>query len=158
EEMSAEKLRRCIEGHPVFISALRRFLDRPEKSITYLPGNHDIDLHFEAVRELFLEAVAPTREAKKKIRVITESDCYYLPDGIQVYHGHQFEAMNRFDMRRFTIPGSNGQPVINLPWGSIFVLRVLNPLKGQRPYVDRVYPFKLLILGGLFFDFRFTLK
>lgn len=158
EAMSVDKLRRCLEGHPVFVSALRRFLDRPEKTITYLPGNHDIDLHFPRVRELFIQTVAPTLEQQKKIKVVTDSDSYYLPDGIQIQHGHQFEAMNRFDLKHFTLPRGEDPPVINLPWGSIFVLRVLNPLKAQRPHVDRVYPFKLMVLLGLVLDLRFTLK
>jgi UDP-2,3-diacylglucosamine pyrophosphatase LpxH len=158
EAMSEAKLRRCLEGHPGFLQALRRFLERPQKTVTYLPGNHDIDLFLPGVQELFLSTVAPNAELRKKLRVISDSDCYHLPDGIQIQHGHQLEAMNRFDHRRFTHPGAAGEPVLNLPWGSIFVLRVINPLKLQRPDLDRIFPFKLMVVWGMIFDLRFTLK
>jgi hypothetical protein len=49
-------------------------------------------------------------------------------------------------------------PILNLPWGSLLALRVIIPSKEERHFVDHVYPLKRLILGGLLFDFRFTVK
>ena len=37
-----------IEGHPVFFQALRKFLSRPNKKLTYVIGNHDIPIGQES--------------------------------------------------------------------------------------------------------------
>src|SRR5690606_13700677 len=53
EELAAEKLRQCLEGHPRFVNAIRGFLGRPGRRVTYLPGNHDLDMWFPATHEMF---------------------------------------------------------------------------------------------------------
>jgi UDP-2,3-diacylglucosamine pyrophosphatase LpxH len=50
------------------------------------------------------------------------------------------------------------EPILNLPWGSLFVLQVLNKFKEERPYLDRVKPFWPVMAGGLFVDTGFTVR
>jgi UDP-2,3-diacylglucosamine pyrophosphatase LpxH len=49
-------------------------------------------------------------------------------------------------------------PVLNIPWGSVFILNVLNKLKERRPYVDRIQPFNLYLLGAIFLDTGFAAR
>jgi len=158
EEVAVEKLRQCLDGHPTFCDALRTFLARPGNTIVYLPGNHDIDLMFPAAQELFVQRIAPGEGAAGRVRFITSSDTYYLPEGIQVRHGHQLEAIHRFDYRNLFVEGRTGKKILNLPWGSLWILEVLNPMKQERHHLDHIVPFKRLVLLGLVFDFRFTLR
>ncbi|HEX2676995.1 MAG TPA: metallophosphoesterase, partial [Polyangiales bacterium] len=46
EEVAAEKLRACLDGHPRTIRALKRFVARAGRKLVYLPGNHDLDMCF----------------------------------------------------------------------------------------------------------------
>jgi UDP-2,3-diacylglucosamine pyrophosphatase LpxH len=155
-EIAEQKLRLCLDGHPRFVSALRNFLSSPERRLVYLPGNHDLDMWFQAPQELFKRYVAPG-EAGERVRFITSSDTYFLPEGIQIRHGHQLERIHRVDYRHMTRKRKDGTEVLDLPWGSLWILEVMNPAKLAKHHIDRVQPFGRFLLGGLLFETRFTL-
>ncbi|MCA9600402.1 MAG: metallophosphoesterase [Myxococcales bacterium] len=155
-EIAAEKLRQCLEGHPRFVHALRQFLAKPGRRVTYLPGNHDLDMWFPSTHEMFRRYVAPGPNADK-VRFITASDTYYLPEGIQILHGHQFERIHRVDYTRMTRVRRDGTETLILPWGSLWVIEVLNIAKEERSHVDRIQPLRRFLLGALLFDTRFAL-
>ena len=157
QEVAVEKLRQCLDGHPRFVLALRRFLGRPRRSIVYLPGNHDLDMWFEAPQELFKRYVAPGALAER-VRFVTSSDTYYLPEGIQIRHGHQLERIHRVDYSRMVRKRADGKEILDLPYGSLWILEVLNPAKEERHNVDRIQPLRLFLLGSLFFDPRFGIR
>ena len=151
QEIAAEKLRQCLEGHPRFVQALRDFLVNPKRRLTYLPGNHDLDLWFSGPQDLLRRYIAPGAAAER-VQFITSSDTYYLPEGIQIRHGHQFERIHRVDYARMTQTLRDGRVVLAIPWGSKWILEVLNRAKEERHYVDRVQPFGRFLFGGLIFD------
>ncbi len=157
EEMSARKLMLALEGHPTFCDALVRFLERRTSRLTYIPGNHDIDMLLPQVQEVFLERCAPG-ELADTVSFITRSDTYYLSEGIQIRHGHQLEMLNSFDYRHILVRRPGSPPVIDFPWGSLFTLKVILPGKAERFHLDHVHPFKRYIQWGLFWDFGFTTK
>lgn len=156
-EIATEKLRLCLEGHPRFVRALRSFLEKDRRRLVYLPGNHDLDMWFEEPQELFKRYVAPGERAAR-VRFVTGSDTYYLPEGIQIRHGHQLERIHRVDYQRMTRPRRDGQEVLHLPYGSLWILEVLNAAKEERNVADRIQPLKLYVLGSLFFDPRFGFR
>ncbi|MDH5673449.1 MAG: metallophosphoesterase [Myxococcales bacterium] len=157
EEIAVEKLRLCLEGHPKFVLALRRFLAGAGRRLVYLPGNHDLDMVFAGAQELFRRYVTP-EGGGERVRFITQSDTYYLPEGIQIRHGHQLEHIHRVDYGRLFRTLSDGRKILDLPWGSLWILEVLNPAKERRNNVDRIQPLRLFILGSLFLDPRFGVR
>ncbi len=157
EEMSARKLMMALDGHPLFCDAVVRFLERPGSRLVVIPGNHDVDLLLGQPQEVFLERCAPG-DLAEKVTFVTRSDTYYLPEGIQIRHGHQLEALNSFDYRNVLAHRPGGPPVIDFPWGSLFTLKVILPGKSERFHLDHVRPFKRYIQYGLFYDFFFTIK
>ena len=50
EEIAIAKLQQCLDGHPKFVLALREFMQKPTNRLTYLPGNHDLELHWPGVQ------------------------------------------------------------------------------------------------------------
>ncbi len=54
---SLEKLQKIIAAHPSFFEALRSFIETPGRHVTFMTGNHDIELRFEKVRELIYTAI-----------------------------------------------------------------------------------------------------
>ena len=52
EDIAVEKVRRCILGHPVVFDALAAFLARPNRKVTYVAGNHDMDIVFPRVQRM----------------------------------------------------------------------------------------------------------
>mgnify|MGYP002640396972 CR=1 FL=1 len=138
--IAVQKVGRCLDGHPLVVQALRQFIRRPGKSITYIMGNHDLEIAFLSVQELIRSVIAgPDHTRLIEFRVF--SPFYDLPGGIRVTHGNQFEALNRVDLKRLFMTRGFAEPVLNLPWGSIFLLKVLLPIKNQRPYINLVHPF-----------------
>ncbi len=156
EGLAVDKIRRCLEGHPRVVAALKAFIERSGKRITYIPGNHDPELLMPAVQEVFLRYVAPDA-LRSRVRFITATSVYSLPEGIQIRHGHQFENIHRFDYDNVLVERDGGKPVLALPWGSLWCMEVLYPAKRRRPHIDQVVPFRRFLMGSLLFDFRFTI-
>src|SRR5687767_7812964 len=77
-EIAAEKLKQCLEGHPVFVNSLRDFVQKSGRRITYIPGNHDLDMWFSAPQELLKRYIAPG-PLGEKVTFVTSTDTYYLP-------------------------------------------------------------------------------
>ncbi|MEM6959672.1 MAG: metallophosphoesterase [Myxococcota bacterium] len=157
DEIATEKLRLCLEGHPVFVRALKRFLDNPRHRITYLPGNHDLDMWFEGPQELFRRYIAPG-EAAERVRFVTNGDTYYLPEGIQIRHGHQFERIHRVDYSDMVIEKPDGRTILRFPWGSLWILEVMNPLKEFRSHIDRIQPLGRFMWASVFLDPVFVFR
>lgn len=159
EEFALYKLECIIAGHPKVMAALKAFASLPGKSITYNIGNHDADLFFPKVRERLIREIDPDGEfPSKKIRVNHESSVIDLEGGIQVHHGNQFEAVHVFNYDKPLLTEGLEKPVLNIPWGSFYVLKIVNRFKWERDFVDKVRPVKAMILWGLLFDTWFTLK
>jgi UDP-2,3-diacylglucosamine pyrophosphatase LpxH len=110
---------------------------------------------------LFRRYVA-SGEPEDRLRFITAGDTYSLPEGIQICHGHQLERIHRVDYTRMMRTAEGREPVLAIPYGSLWILEVLNPAKELRSNVDRILPLRLFILGSLFLDpgfaFRFLVR
>ena len=159
EQFALYKLECILSGHPRVMAALKLFAGLPGKTILYNIGNHDADLFFPKVRERLTRAWDPDgRFPSPKVRVNFESPVIDLPGGVQIHHGNQFEAVHMFNYEKPILTEGLGQPVLNIPWGSFYVLKIVNRFKWERDYVDKVRPVKAMFLWGLFFDTWFTLK
>lgn len=160
EQFALYKLECILAGHPRVIAALRKFAGQPGKTVTYNVGNHDAEFFFPKVREYFVRAIDPEEKfPSDKAHVNFEKPSLDVEGGIQIHHGHLYEAAHYFDYENpiFVAEGLP-LPVLNLPWGSFYVLKIVNRFKWEREYVDKVRPVKAMILWGLVFDTWFTLK
>lgn len=157
ERLALMKVEQCLRGHPQVIKALSALLARPQNRITFQPGNHDMEFFFPGVQRMFCRALTG-EDAHPRVRFISDEPFFELEDGIQFHHGHQFEAIHAMDFKKLFISRGVSEPILNLPWGSLFILQVVNKLMLERPYLDKVMPFWPLFAGGIFFDTAFTLK
>jgi UDP-2,3-diacylglucosamine pyrophosphatase LpxH len=157
EDIALNKLDQCMEGHPVVLDALKRFLAGEKRRIAVIPGNHDMEFYFEGVRRLFCAALTGKR-SDPKVRFILDGDRYVLPGGLHIMHGHQYEPIHSYNDDEIMLTKGLEKPILNLPWGSFYVLNVICPLKEQRPYIDHVRPFYPFFMFGLLTDFRFAIK
>lgn len=159
EKMALFKTEAIIAGHPKVMSALRRFASLPGKRIRYLIGNHDADLFFESVRARITREWDPEGQyPSKKVNLIADVDHVDFPGGLQIRHGNQLEAGS---ILNFDIPVLNShldEPVLNIPWSSFYVLKIINRLKWDREFIDKVRPVKVFVLFGLILDPIFTLR
>ena len=158
EEISLYKLEAIIAGHPKVMAALRQFAALPNKKITYLIGNHDADLFFPQIRERIIREWDPQgRFPSDVVNIIADRDRVRFPGGVEIHHGNQFEAVHVLDFQK-PILTQWDKPILNIPWGSFYVLKIINRLKWEREFLDKVRPIKVYVLFGLLLDFRFTVK
>ncbi len=157
ESVAALKTELCLRGHPKVVEALRAFLRRGNRRITYVLGNHDMELVFPEVRRLFTRTLVG-HDRDERVSFVIDRDHYRLEGGVEIHHGQQFEALNALDFRQLVLDKKLSEPILNLPWGSLFVLQVLNKYKEERPYLDRVKPFWPVLAGGLLIDTGFTVR
>src|SRR5579872_585462 len=52
-----KKLEKMIEAHKPFFTALKLFVEQSGRHVTFISGNHDVELGFEEVRERIREAI-----------------------------------------------------------------------------------------------------
>lgn len=159
EDISFYKVEAILKGHPRVMSALRRFASLPGKRITYLIGNHDADLFFPSVRERIIREWDPQGQfPSEKVTIITDCDRVRYEGGIEIHHGNQFEAVHVLNFKKPLLDAYLEKPVLNIPWGSFYVLKIINRLKWEREYIDKIRPIKVYFFFGLILDPWFTIK
>jgi UDP-2,3-diacylglucosamine pyrophosphatase LpxH len=159
EEMSFYKTEAIIRGHPKVMEALRKFASLPNKRITYMIGNHDADLFFPRVRERIIREWDPQgRYPSDKVTIIADRDHVHYEEGVEIHHGNQFEAVHVLNFQYPILKSYIDQPVLNIPWGSFYVLKIVNRFKWEREYIDKIRPIKVFVLFGLILDPWFTLR
>jgi UDP-2,3-diacylglucosamine pyrophosphatase LpxH len=157
ERLALMKLDQCVKGHPRVMAALTGFLKNEKNQLTFQPGNHDMEFFFPGVQRYFCKAITG-EESHPRVHFISETPFFELEDGIQIHHGHQFEAIHTMDFKKLFLTRGHREPILNLPWGSLFILNVINELLEERPYLDKVMPFWPLFVTGILFDTRFSAK
>ncbi len=94
----------------------------------------------------------------EKVKLIADRDRLLYEGGLEVRHGNQFEAGNILNFEKPLLSEHLDRPVLNIPWGSFYVLKIVNRLKWEREFVDKVRPVKLFVLFGLVIDPWFTIR
>jgi UDP-2,3-diacylglucosamine pyrophosphatase LpxH len=159
EQIALFKCEAIIAAHPRVMMALKRFAEKPNKKITYLIGNHDAELFFEKVRERITREWDPEGKYPSfKVKLIADTDRVRYEEGLEIRHGNQFEASNQLDFENPFVELKNGTKVLRIPWGSIYVLKIINRMKWERSNLDKIRPLKVFAFFGMLFDPIFTMK
>ncbi len=149
ERGTCRALRRIFDGHPDFFDALSRFARFPRRRLSYVIGNHDAAMLWPAAQALFEKRVG----AAVQFHPVS-----YRLQGVHIEHGQQHEELARLDMDRPFLTDGLPEPVLNLPWGSLFVSVLLSRIKRERSHVDKVKPFPEFLRHGLLHDTWWTLS
>ncbi len=149
ERSVTRAVQKITAGHPEFFQALRRFGAAPGHSITYIVGNHDVGMLWNGPRKVFAEACGTE---------VKFFDVAYVKDGIYIEHGQQHESFARVDMQRPFVKRGLPEPVLSLPWGSLFVAIMMPSLKQERAHVDKVRPFSTFLSWTALHDFFWGIK
>ena len=138
----------CHKAHKRLFLALSRWVELGGE-IVWVVGNHDHPLASQEISELLCKTVGfPIRFYLRE----------FFDRGLWIEHGHRYEVLNRTDTKNVWIKSEDGEEVLNIPWGSKFVLEVINPLVKDHPYFDRIRPLSAGIKWGLLFHTTLALK
>jgi UDP-2,3-diacylglucosamine pyrophosphatase LpxH len=145
EGHTVKAVQSIIDGHPHFFQALKKFLAKPNKKITYIIGNHDFAMVWPAAQQLLKDEIGQELDFQETLFI----------NGVYIEHGHRFERINSVPKSKYFIDGPNNEKILNLPWGSLFCMYLMPLLKKERPYIDKVRPLSTYIKWCFLHDFRF---
>lgn len=157
EKAALEKLKMVLEAHPQVIISFTKFLSIKKKKIVYIIGNHDAEMLFKGLQKYFLNCFPEYCRENFVIRV-DNSIAYNPVEGIAIMHGHEYEFANLFSINESVIEDNQGHEYFVPPWGSYYVVRVINKFKGERRYVNAVKPVRHFIIHGIIYEPLFTLR
>ncbi len=136
-----QKLEKIIAAHQDFFSTLRTFVEAKGRIITFLAGNHDIDLCFAEVRERICAAITD-QATDERVRFCLARFYRPLPD-IYIEHGNHYDFWNH---RTMGLWDEQGQPVtlaprtITLSPGSRYFQLATCAVSIAYPYFDHFEP------------------
>jgi UDP-2,3-diacylglucosamine pyrophosphatase LpxH len=93
-EVALEKLARALERHPLVFAALGRFVEAGH-SLTFVVGNHDVELLWpvvqRALREAIVDHLPPSGRDRHLERIHVEPIFHWIPGVMFVEHGHRYD-------------------------------------------------------------------
>lgn len=157
ESASLAKLDLILKAHKEVFISLNDFVSKKNKKLTYILGNHDIELVLEKVRKNFLDIFDDIN--LERVDIIFDNSTEYRPiEKVVIKHGHEYEIAHSYSHEKIVRKDKNGEDYILPPWGSYYVTRVINRFKPERHYINAVRPIKRFIINGLIYDTVFTLR
>ena len=149
ELVAIRRMKKIMDGHKAVMNALKFFQSRNKKSVTFIMGNHDPGVLFPSIQDLI------RRYTGERTRFFLVA---YEVDGVYIEHGNQYEVANCFDREKYFLTEGLPQPVLNQPWGTLFLVHVVNTIKRGKPHFDKVLPFVTYLKWLLLYDFRFGMR
>jgi UDP-2,3-diacylglucosamine pyrophosphatase LpxH len=156
-EASRKRMALIVHGHPLVFDALAAFLqaDGPRRTMTFIKGNHDVQLHWPDVHQVLREALNAFGE---RANCLSFEARYISREGIYVEHGNQYaEQMNRLDNFENPIDPKNPDRLTMTPGGRISI-HVLSRLERAHPWMDSVKPMTAMIWYLFRFDFLLSVR
>ncbi len=139
-----QKIDRILVAHRPFLTALHRFIASPGRRITFLTGNHDLDLCFAEVRQRITAAITENASSEAESRIYFCPARFYRPaPTVYIEHG------NNYDFWNHAIQGiwdEHGQPlhrapeVLKLSAGSRYFQSAAHAISTQHAYFDHFDP------------------
>jgi UDP-2,3-diacylglucosamine pyrophosphatase LpxH len=131
-----EKLLNIMSAHRPFFGALRAFLRQPGRHITFMTGNHDVELCFAEVRAGIMEALGLAHEDGRVSFCPTRS-YRPLPD-VYIEHGNAYDFWNHDRSGFWDASGrvSTAHPrTISLPMDTLYLQYAGHPVLARYMYL-----------------------
>lgn len=156
EEASLQKLEMILDAHKEVINSINLFISKKNKKVTYIIGNHDGEMVFDSLKELFFSRF--DLENRANIIIKNEVQLYSPIDSVYIEHGHNYEVAHSFDQMNSVEVATNGKRYFIPSWGAYYVTHIINRYKQERDHVNAVRPIKNFLIHGLIFDTFFILR
>ena len=138
--IAVQKIDRIISAHRPFITALHQFITYSGRRVTFITGNHDLELCFAEVRQRITAAITENDQASEDERVYFCPTRYYCPlPSIYIEHGNNYDFWNHAILG---IWNEQGQPLdrhpetLTLSAGSRYFQSASHAISTQHAYFD----------------------
>jgi UDP-2,3-diacylglucosamine pyrophosphatase LpxH len=150
ELKSTFKIKVIMEDHPVWVSAIRRFLEAGNRVI-FVIGNHDMELHWPGVQAEILKQLALPEAFKKSVIF---SDWFYVSNkDTLIEHGNQYDAYTLCSNPIHPFIKKRSKVFVRLPFGNLANRFLTNGMGLLNPHLD-VNFIKSSFLDYLVYFFR----
>lgn len=153
EERSLFKISVILEEHALFINALSQFI-KNGNSVVIIPGNHDVELHFEKVQKKIVQSLDLNAMDEKRFRFVS---WFYISHGdTYIEHGHQQDpyCLCENPLNPFLV--DYNELTIRLPFGNVACRYIMNGMGLFNPHVESNYI--LSLSGYLKFFFKYLVR
>lgn len=152
KEKSEFKIKRILEHHKVWVTALREFILKGHRVI-FVIGNHDLELNFQRVQRAILDAFNLPPENQNQVRF---NEWFYISNGdTLIEHGNQYDPycmaqdpVNPFILRFNRIEA-------RVPFGNLATRYLINGMGFFNPHVDSNYLMSAKEYARFFFRYMF---
>ena len=128
--LAVEKLRAVTAAHGPFFEVLGRFVRQPGRRITFMTGNHDIELCFAEVHAGIVEAMGMQQDDDERVYFCPTRSYRPLPD-VRIEHGNAYDFWN-CDLSGFW--DTSGR-VMTLPMATQYVQHAAYSIVERYPYL-----------------------
>jgi UDP-2,3-diacylglucosamine pyrophosphatase LpxH len=134
------KMKRVAERHREVLASIADFVARGH-ALTMVHGNHDIEFHWESVREEFKETLArlaqerdPSLDRGAFLARIEFNSWFFWAQGVAyIEHGHQYDAMCATEYVMAPVSPLDPRRIAR-GFTEVFLRYVVRPTKGLKEY------------------------
>jgi UDP-2,3-diacylglucosamine pyrophosphatase LpxH len=134
--LALEKLRNITAAHRPFFHTLQAFIRQPGRHITFMTGNHDVELCFAEVRAGIVEALGLSQE-DERVSFCPSHSYRPLPD-VHIEHGNAYDFWNHDRSGFWDASGhvSTAHPqTITLPMDTLYAQYAGHPVLARYMYL-----------------------
>ena len=134
--LAMEKLAKITAAHPLFFQTLHAFVSQPGRHITFMTGNHDVELSFAQVRAGLMEALGLSPE-DERVSFCPFRSYRPLPD-VYIEHGNAYDFWNhdRSDFWDASGHVRTAHPqTITLPMDTLYAQHAGHPVLARYMYL-----------------------
>lgn len=131
EEKSQFKIKKILEDHIVWVSAIRSFIARGHRVVIII-GNHDLEMHFPLVKRTLLDALAVGPDQER----IRFADWFYISNkDTLIEHGNQYDpyCVAEDPLNPFVLKFNRIET--RLPFGNLTTRYLINGMGFFNPHV-----------------------
>lgn len=150
EEKSLFKMQVIVDQHVNVFDALKNFV-KNGNTIVFIPGNHDVELHFPKVQKFIRESLDLTDLEQHSVRFV---EWFYISEkDTLIEHGHQQDpyCMCEDPVNPFLL--DYNELAIRLPFGNVACRYMMNGLGLFNPHVEKNYIMSLQDYLKFFFKY-----
>lgn len=156
EEAAIDKMRMILDAHKEVMEALNLFVQKKNKNVIFIIGNHDAEIVFPSLQKMFLEIF--DESIRDRVQVLADGVDYYPHPEVLIKHGHEYVIAHNFEPSSVIAESDTGRKYFIPPWGSYYVTRIVNKFKEDREHINAVRPIKKFLINGLIYDTLFTVR
>jgi len=134
EAESVARLKVILDGHAGIFAAMKRFQAAGNR-VSMAAGNHDVDLYWPEVQKCMREVAGPVQFELGRT--------WYTRYGgrLHIAHGHMDDPANSFEDWANPIRSpEHAERRLEMCPGTVFMLRLVNVLEKDYPFVDNIKP------------------